>query len=227
MLAAQRGHAEVVRILLGAGADVGASVNDDAAWNSAFTAVEYAAMSGHLEVVQALVAAGADVNRRDEDGRRAAQAAKAGNVAVVAFLCRVPQAAPDKHILAACWLGDVQRVRDFIARGASVEERDLDRATCLMLAAMRGHVEVVRALLDAGANVAAADRPGTCVLSYAVGRPAILAALLARFVVGGDAQRQAQLNKAHRKAVALGSPEGAESAHMLVAAGAVLPPPMP
>jgi hypothetical protein len=56
-----------------------------------------------------------------------------------------------------------------------------------------------------------------------VGRPAVLAALLARFEVGGDETRQAALDIAHRQAVALGTPEGEECVRMLVAAGAVPP----
>jgi ankyrin repeat protein len=83
-----------------------------------------------------------------------------GREQVAAYLCALPLAEPDAHIVAACWLGDVHRVRDFIARGASVEERDMIGATCLMLAAMGGHVEVVRALLAAGADVDASVDEG-------------------------------------------------------------------
>ncbi len=68
--AAWRGHAEVVRALLGAGADVHARGDQalrDAAWR------------GHVEVVRALLAAGANVvhTREDQALRWAARAAHA------------------------------------------------------------------------------------------------------------------------------------------------------
>jgi hypothetical protein len=219
--AARIGVADVVAPLVARGAAV------DVAENSRVTALVHAAFYGHLEVVQALVAAGADVNRRNVGGSSAAAwAVSERREQVAAFLCALPQAEPGAHIATAAWLGDERRVRDFIAGGASVEERGHYGATCLMLAAQRGHAEVVRVLLDAGADTAAADWQAQIALSYAVGRPAILAALLARFEVGGNVWRQAQLQRAYDKAAELLTPEGEESARMLVAAGAVLPPPM-
>jgi hypothetical protein len=218
--ASWQGHLEVVAALLAAGAAV------DAADGNGMTALMHAASNYHLEVVQALVAAGADVNRRMADGASAAALAVfQGREQVAAYLCALPQAVPGPHIAAAAWLSDVQRVRDFIARGASVEERDWVGRTCLMLAAQRGHMEVVRVLLGAGADVAAAGGKllGSTVLSCAVGHPAILALLLARFEVGGDETRQAQLNTAYAEAVELATPEGEESARMLLAAGAFIP----
>ncbi len=149
------GHVGVVAALLAAGAAV------DAADNMGTTVLMHAAMRGHLEVAQALVAAGADVNRRSASGMSAASWAARTELIrgepVAAYLCALPQAEPGVHIATEAWLGDVQRVRDFIARGASVEERDSRYgATCLMLAAERGHAEVVRVLLGAGADVGAA-----------------------------------------------------------------------
>ncbi len=53
MFAARYGHADVVRLLLDAGADVNAK--DE--WNE--TALMFAAMSGHEDIVQLLTEAGA------------------------------------------------------------------------------------------------------------------------------------------------------------------------
>jgi ankyrin repeat protein len=211
------GHVEVVAALLAAGAAV------DAATAKGITALMLAAVRGHLEVTQALVAAGADVNLRDQHGYSAAAwATIEGRAPVAAYLCRLPQAEPSAHIAAACSLGDVELVQGLIARGADVEQRDWTGATCLALAAARGHVEVVAALLAAGADVAAVSRYyGDSVLSCSVDHPAVLALVLERFEVGGNAARQAQLNRAYYLACSRATQAGNECAVMLHRAGAV------
>jgi ankyrin repeat protein len=212
------GHLGVVAALLAAGAAV------DAADCCGMTALMYAALLDHLAVVQTLVAAGADVNRRDIIGFSAAM--HAAHAAVAAYLCRLPQAEPGAHIAAAILLGDVALVRGFIARGANVQQRDWTGATCLMLAAEHGHVEVVRVLLAAGANVAAGNGVGNSVLTYGVGHPAALAVLLEHFQVGGNAARQSKVNTAlfwagsTFCAAQCDPPAGAESMRLLLAAGA-------
>ncbi len=220
--ASESGQVQMVAALLAAGAAV------DAADHYGATALLFAARDGHLEVVQALVAAGADVNMRGWNGRSAAALAAYGkHVPVAAYLCHLPQAEPSAHIVAAAWLGDVALVRDFIARGANVEEAEPFGATCLVLAAWLGHAAVMRALLEAGANMDAGRGNGlqydsTDVWTYAAGRPVLLAALLEHFEVGGDAWRQEKLNRALAHAVSRGGPEGEECERMLLAAGAEL-----
>ena len=65
IVAAQRGHFEVARLLLEAGADKNAAMADGA------TALMLAALDGHLEVVRLLLEAGADKNAAMADGRTA------------------------------------------------------------------------------------------------------------------------------------------------------------
>jgi ankyrin repeat protein len=216
--ATRRGNLETVAALLAAGADV------NAARNHSHTALHIAVCRG-LEFVTALVAAGADVNRRDWKGVSAAVEAlgpEGEGAPVAAYLCALPQADPSAHIAAAIWLGDVALVRDFIARGASVEERDADGRTCLMLAVKRGHLEIVRALLDAGADdVAPVDGfRHNSALYYGADKPAILALLLKRFEVGGDAMRQRYLDDALGRAVETRPPAGMACVRMLLGAGA-------
>ena len=60
--ASRLGYLEVVQSLIGRGADVNKSNNNDA------TPLHMASYDGHLEVVRALLAAGADVNRSNNRG---------------------------------------------------------------------------------------------------------------------------------------------------------------
>jgi hypothetical protein len=221
-VAAWRGHLGVVAALLAAGADV------NAAAILGRTALHFAVCHG-VEFVTALVAAGADVNRRDRSGQSAAvEAWGPMETAVAAYLCALPQADPSAHIAAAVRLGDLKLVRSFIARGARVEERhESNGDTCLMLAAKRGHLGLVRALLDAGADVAAPVNDGdNSALYYGADKPAILALLLERFEVGGDAVRQRYLDDALGRAVETRRPAGVESVRLLLAAGADVDAPM-
>jgi hypothetical protein len=212
--AAERGHAEAVAALVAAGADVNATQGDG-------SALMRAASRGKLQAAQALVAAGADVNLRDAGGRSAAaRACTEGAAPVAAYLCRLPQAEPGAHIVAASMVGDVALVQAFLARGASVHERGWFGASGLMLAAKRGHLEVVRALLDAGADVAPVDNLLPSALYYGADKPTILALLLERFEVGGDAVRQRYLDDALSKAVETCTTAGVESVRLLLGAGA-------
>jgi ankyrin repeat protein len=223
--ASRNGQVEVVAALLAAGADVDAGGGTDGA-----TALMLAATHGKLQVAQALVAAGADVNVRDKHGRSAAEQAtcpmtsSARGAPVAAFLCRLTQAEPDTHIAAAAELGDVELVRGFIARGADAEARARIGHRCLLRAAGRGHVEMVAALLEEGAqvvdeSVTEENRVANAFISAVQGKPAILALLLAHFEVGGNAWRRTLLGKTLMPPQ-YETPENVECARLLLKAGA-------
>jgi hypothetical protein len=79
--ASSRGHTEVVRLLLEAGADVNVTANDGQ------TALMRAADYGHVEVLQLLLAAGADVNVKSVNGITALRfATLKGNNRIVEML---------------------------------------------------------------------------------------------------------------------------------------------
>ena len=63
-LAAQEGHADMVRLLLGAGADVDAGTKEDGGW----TALMFAAMEGRVDIAKILLDAGAHINAVRETG---------------------------------------------------------------------------------------------------------------------------------------------------------------
>jgi ankyrin repeat protein len=77
MWAAAEGHADVVAMLLAAGADFRTPLP------SGFTPLLFAAREGRLEVVRALLKAGADVNEVLQPKKAAARGAKAGTSALL------------------------------------------------------------------------------------------------------------------------------------------------
>ncbi|RPB07296.1 ankyrin [Morchella conica CCBAS932] len=159
--AAAAGHEDIVRLLIAAGADVGARTSrgdtalhvaaehghvgvvgvllergaavDAPGWRGC-SALHYAAMMGKSDVASALVAAGAGVGARDVKG-----------------------AAP-LHL--AAWRGEVEVVRFLVVVGAEVGARDKKGATPLHFAAGEGKEEMVGVLVEAGAERAAVDEGG-------------------------------------------------------------------
>jgi ankyrin repeat protein len=57
----------------------------------------------------------------------------------------------DEELLNACWIGDLEKVKQLLAKGAHVDAKDNLGGTALMLAAFMGHKEVVKLLKSYGA----------------------------------------------------------------------------
>ena len=64
----------------------------------------------------------------------------------------------DRMLIAAAGAGDLIRVEDLLARGASVGARDADRRTALVAASFENNVAVAERLVAAGADVNAKDQ---------------------------------------------------------------------
>lgn len=136
--AASAGRLADVERLLAAGASTTAT---DAEGRTALIAAAY---GNHVDVARALLEAGADVNRQDATQQSA-------------------------YLIAASEVGDDPRLLELTLRhGADVEAKDSYNGTGLIRAADRGHVEIVRRLLDTGIDVDHVNRLGWTALLEAV-----------------------------------------------------------
>lgn len=131
--AARTGDANQIKTLLEAGADH-AAVDE-----AGETALMHAAHGGHVEAVQVLLAAGADVNAKTPAGWTA--------------LARAAYNDETDH-------GYVEVVEILAEAGAPLDERIFFGITPLMLAAGGGDASVVEWLINAGADVLAANEGG-------------------------------------------------------------------
>nr|CAD2139141.1 unnamed protein product [Meloidogyne enterolobii] len=160
MQACNCGHADVVRTLIQAGADVNAlsSTRD--------TALLYACASGHLECIKDLVNSGCcDLTLRNEAGHDALmEAANFGDVEIMKFLIEhgaKPSYTMDgadykeSALTLAAYKGHCEAV-DFLLSLMPKEKNAQDEEelhTALMEAAMDGHVGVAKLLLAVGSKV--------------------------------------------------------------------------
>jgi ankyrin repeat protein len=121
------------------------------------TPLMIAANTSSLDAVKLLVQAGADLGARDKKGRTALTYAKEAKFKrVIAYLETVYEkqnAAGALTLPEAAATGTLYRVKVLLEAGADVEESDEHGQTPLMFAVAAGHVEVVRMLCAAGANV--------------------------------------------------------------------------
>jgi len=152
-LAANKGHADVVRKLLAAGAEV------DTRDQINKTPLHNAACWGHADVVKILLAAGADKDAKESERGFTALIYAAGNgySTVVQMLLATGANTeawttdPCTALHAACLGGHTEVVRQLVAAGADIHASAEDGVMPLHHAANKGHGEVVQILLAAGA----------------------------------------------------------------------------
>jgi len=171
--AAERGDLPAVERLLEDGADVDERRADGR------TAVTAAALGDHVDVARALIAAGADVDLQDSDRQNALLVT--GVTGSVAMLREVLKASPDftltnryggVSIIPASERGHVDYVRAVLDTAIDIDHVNHLGWTALLEAVILGdggpaHVEIVRMLLQAGADRSIADRDGVTALEHA------------------------------------------------------------
>ncbi|MCI0457914.1 MAG: ankyrin repeat domain-containing protein [Gemmataceae bacterium] len=144
MDAARQGKVKAVRLLIAAGADVNAQSTD------ACGMTPLQAAGDRARVRQVLIEAGAQLDPRQE---RAVAAAKQRATQAQAAGQPPPFSARDINaFLLAASRGDVAVVRDLLAAGMPLDAARRPGETALYRAVSQGQVEVLKLLLEAGAN---------------------------------------------------------------------------
>ena len=144
MMAAKCGHVEVVKALLNV-----PNIMLNATDNDGMTALMLAAVGGHVEVVKALLENGASINATDNDGMTALMLAAVGG--------RVDN---DVGMTPLIWAAVGGRVDNDVGMTPLIWAAQTS-------AAREGRVNVVEALLAAGADVNSRDKSGMSALDYA------------------------------------------------------------
>ena len=155
MAAAQRGRADIVKLLLDHKADPNAAGRDGG------TALMLAAENNQPEIVKLLLDRGADPNRQDNNGWTALlKAAYQGNAKCIEMLASHTKLELDRALLVATLMERKDAVKVLLDNGAEVDFRASDGRTPLILAAGKGNKEIVELLLQAGADASLTDQSG-------------------------------------------------------------------
>ena len=161
MEASRRGHTGAVKLLI----DNGADVNCMNSYGE--IALIEASDNGHIEVVKLLIEAGADVNARDHGTTALMEASIDGYLEIVKMLI---EAEADLNIQ---YSGVIYLDSDKEITGKVIERKFVIKYyqyTVLMLASEMGHADIVKLLLNAGADVNVQNDAGRTALIIATDR---------------------------------------------------------
>uniref|UniRef100_A0A6I8NNH9 Retinoic acid induced 14 n=1 Tax=Ornithorhynchus anatinus TaxID=9258 RepID=A0A6I8NNH9_ORNAN len=166
-LAATKGHAECLRIMVTHGADVTAQ---DTAGHSA---LHLAAKNSHHECVKKLLQSKCPAESIDNSGKTALHYAAAfGCLQAVQVLCEHKSPINLKDLdgniplLLSVQNGHTDVCRQLLDHGADINSRDKNGRTALMLACEHGSSDIVEALVQKGADLNLVDSLGHNALHY-------------------------------------------------------------
>ncbi|XP_053859798.1 ankycorbin isoform X3 [Vidua macroura] len=167
-LAATKGHAECLRIMVTHGADVTAQ---DGAGHSA---LHLAAKNSHPDCVKRLIQSKCPADSTDNSGKTALHyAAACGCLQAVQLLCehKCPINIKDLDgsipLLLAVQNGHTEVCKYLLDHGADINTRDRNGRTALMMACEASSLNMVEAFLRRGADVSLVDVFGQNALHYA------------------------------------------------------------
>ncbi|KAM9588371.1 ankycorbin isoform 2-T2 [Morphnus guianensis] len=166
-LAATKGHAECLRIMVTHGADVTAQ---DGAGHSA---LHLAAKNSHPDCIKRLLQSKCPADSTDNSGKTALHyAAACGCLQAVQLLCehKCPINVKDLDgnipLLLAIQNGHTEVCKYLLDHGADINTRDKNGRTALMMACEAGSLNIVEAFLQKGADVSLVDVFGQNALHY-------------------------------------------------------------
>lgn len=168
---------EAIKWLIEKGADVNFT-------GDSMSMLEYACLKDRLKGVSFLVQQGADINGPDQTGRPLKTAVQYGSYELVKYLIEngadvnavaVISDGQDKGkhyesaLDVAIYAGDLEKIKLLIAGGADLEYQNevADGNTPLLMAVMRNSTNVVKYLLEQGADTAYTNTQGETALSLA------------------------------------------------------------
>ncbi|XP_063908779.1 ankyrin repeat domain-containing protein 17 isoform X5 [Zophobas morio] len=154
-LACSAGYYELAQVLLAMHANV-----EDRGIKGECTPLMEAASAGHLDIVKLLVKHGADVNAQSTSGNTPLMYGCAGgHTKVVEFLLENGANVEDHNenghtpLMEAASAGHVDLAKILLKRGAGINTHSNEfKESALTLACYKGHLEMVRFLLEAGAD---------------------------------------------------------------------------
>ncbi|XP_008628819.1 PREDICTED: ankycorbin isoform X2 [Corvus brachyrhynchos] len=167
-LAAMKGHAECLRIMVTHGADVTAQ---DGAGHSA---LHLAAKNSHPDCIKRLLQSKCPADITDNSGKTALHyAAACGCLQAVQLLCEhkcpinIKDLVGNIPLLLAVQNGHVEVCKYLLDHGADINTRDKNGRTALMMACEASNLNMVEAFLRRGADVSLVDVFGQNALHYA------------------------------------------------------------
>ena len=167
--AAQKQDKTLLTSLLQNGAYVGGTQPDGT------TALHWAVNWGDLDSAELLMLFGADLNAKNDYGTTPLLlACEKGNAAMVEKLLakganpNVASPVGETPLMHCARTGNVAAVKSLLARKADVNGKDREeQQTALMWAAAQKHADVVKALIDGGADIHAKSRGGFTPMMFA------------------------------------------------------------
>jgi len=156
--AAQNNQRQAIELLIAKGGDV--NVKNSRGQTPLFHAIA----AGHKDVAELLIAKGAEVNLMNKNGQAPLDLSLSQNRKDIVELL-IAEAA----IHTAARLGDVDKVRSYLEKGADVNVKDKDGQTALHVAARNKRKDVAELLISRGADLNAKDGDGYTPLSRAIG----------------------------------------------------------